>query len=130
MPSTRGGYPRRVLIVDDDDNAVALVRTMLASDERIEVVGRARDGCEALTVAEALDPDVVLMDLQMPVMDGIEATRRLRQQAVGARIVVLTGVKDVRRIRDAQEAGADAFVTKIPSPEALAAVVLEENADP
>jgi CheY-like chemotaxis protein len=117
----------RVLIVEDEDDMAALVQVMLASDNRIEIVGRARHGREALTMAASLNPDVILMDLQMPVMDGIEATRRLRRFGSASRIVVLTGVEDAGRVREAREAGADAFVTKVPTAEHLAEVVLSRR---
>lgn len=118
------GRPRRVLLVEDDDNMARLVKMMLASDSRVEVLGRARHGREALTMAASLNPDVIVMDLQMPVMDGAEATRRLRKVGSTARIVVLTGVEDVGLIREARDAGADAFVTKVPTNEHLMNVVL------
>lgn len=104
-----------------------LIKEMLEWDERIQVVARARHGREALTMAASLNPDVILMDLQMPIMDGLAATRRLRELGSTARIVVLTGVEDVERIRDAREAGADTFVTKVPTAERLAAVVLSRR---
>jgi DNA-binding NarL/FixJ family response regulator len=118
---------RRVLVVEDEDNVATLIRVLLSSDRRVEVVGRARHGREALTLAASANPDVILMDLQMPLMDGVEATRRLRELGSTARIVVLTGVEDVMRIRDARAAGADAFVTKVPTEEDLVAVVLAER---
>jgi CheY-like chemotaxis protein len=118
------GRPRRVLLVEDDDNLATLVKVMLGSDGRVEFLGRARHGREALTMAASLNPDVILMDLQMPVMDGAEATRRLRRLGSTARIVVLTGVEDVGLIKEARDAGADAFVTKVPTHEHLMSVVL------
>lgn len=104
-----------------------LVRVMLASDSRVEVVARARHGREALTMAASVNPDVILMDLEMPVMDGAEATRRLRKLGSTARIVVLTGVEDVGLIKEARDAGADTFVTKVPTEDHLLSVVLAER---
>jgi CheY-like chemotaxis protein len=117
-----------VLVAEDDDEVATLIEVMLAGDERLRIVGRARDGREALSMGAALDPDVILMDLQMPLMDGVEATRRLRGLGSTARIVVLTGVEEVRRLREARNAGADAFVTKLPTTEELIAVIMVERA--
>lgn len=120
--------PVRVLVAEDDDEVATLIEVMLAGDERLRIVGRARDGREALSMGAALDPDVILMDVQMPLMDGVEATRRLRGLGSTARIVVLTGVEEVRRLREARNAGADAFVTKLPTAEELIAVIMVERA--
>ena len=118
--------PRRVLIVDDEDNFAVMTRAMLASDSRVEVVGRVRHGREALTMAAAVNPDVILMDLEMPVMDGIEATRLLREQGSTARIIVLTGGEDPREISAAREAGADTYIVKPQTAEALVAAILRD----
>jgi DNA-binding NarL/FixJ family response regulator len=93
----------------------------------MELVGRARHGREALTMAASLNPDVILMDLQMPLMDGAEGTRRLRGLRSTAHIVVLTGVEDVGLIKEARDAGTDTFVTKVPTQEHLVNVVLSER---
>jgi DNA-binding NarL/FixJ family response regulator len=110
--------------VEDDDNMATLVKEMLASDSRVEVLGRARHGREALTMAASLNPDLIIMDLQMPVMDGAEATRRLRKLGSTARIVVLTGSEDAGLIKEARDAGADTFVAKMPTYEHLMSVLL------
>jgi len=116
--------PLRVLVVEDDDGAAQLLQAILESETGITVLGRARHGREALTMAAALNPDVVLMDLNMPVMDGVEATRRLRKLGSTARIVVTTGVNDAAMLQEAREAGADAVVAKPPiRDELLAAIV-------
>ena len=81
----------RVLIADDHALFAEALEAILAGDARIEVVGRARDGAEAVALTKRHDPDVVLMDLSMPVMDGIEATRRIRAGRDAPCVVVLTG---------------------------------------
>jgi CheY-like chemotaxis protein len=91
------------------------------------MVGRARHGREALTMAASVQPDVILMDLHMPVMGGTDATCRLRQQGSPARIVVVTASEEVDEIRLAREAGADAFVTKPVEANGLVAVILGEE---
>ncbi len=116
--------PLRVLVVEDDDGAAQLLQAILESETGITVLGRARHGREALTMVAALNPDVVLMDLNMPVLDGVEATRRLRKLGSTARIVVTTGVNDAAMLQEAREAGADAVVAKPPiRDELLAAIV-------
>jgi CheY-like chemotaxis protein len=116
--------PLRVLVVEDDDGAAQLLQAILEPETGITVIGRARHGREALTMAAALNPDVVLMDLNMPVMNGVEAIRRLRKLGSSARIVVTTGVNDAAMLQEAREAGADAVVAKPPiRDELLAAIV-------
>jgi CheY-like chemotaxis protein len=120
--------PPRVLVVEDEDSIATLVQVMLVSDERVRFLGRAHDGREALTMAVLLDPDVILMDLEMPVLDGVEASRRLRARGSTACIIVHTGVANVERIEEAEEAGADAFVTKVPRGEKLVEAIVTESA--
>lgn len=84
----------------------------LQLDERLEVVARARDGREAVDLASSLHPDVVLMDLHMPVLNGIEATREVRRAAEGSRVVIVTSSTSADDERRAREAGASAYVRK------------------
>jgi DNA-binding NarL/FixJ family response regulator/class 3 adenylate cyclase len=118
-PSTR---PIRVLIVDDQ----ALVRTgfrmILDSEENVEVVGEASDGREAIAEARRLRPDVVLMDVRMPEVDGIEATRTLLgAEAVDTRVVMLTTFDMDEYVYEALRAGASGFLLKDVPPEQLVA---------
>src|SRR5215470_18080569 len=111
--SLRGGEPMiELLICDDSAEARAVLRTMLADQPDIEVVGEAEDGGEAIAQAIALEPDVVLMDVSMPVVDGIAATRRVRELLPGARIVAFAGSDDGEIVNAMLEAGAGAYCLK------------------
>jgi two-component system nitrate/nitrite response regulator NarL len=101
----------RVLIADDNPLFVEMLEAMLTA-EGMHVVGRAQDGQEALEQTIKLAPDVTLMDISMPVLDGIEATRRIREQRPNARVLVLTGSKAVSDVDRARKAGAAAFLSK------------------
>ena len=109
----------RVLIVDDHVIVRTGLEALLATAEGIEIVGSAADGQEAVALVAELRPDVVLMDLSMPVMDGVEATRRITEAVPGTRIVVLTSFGDQTRILDALHAGADGYLLKHTEPEAI-----------
>jgi DNA-binding NarL/FixJ family response regulator len=104
--------PARVLIADDEPLFVDTVRALLSSDDRVEVVGTAANGHDAVDLAVALDPDVTLMDISMPMLDGIEATRRIREQLPGACVLVLTGSSISADVDRARQAGVAAFLTK------------------
>lgn len=84
----------------------------LQLDEGLEVVARARDGREAIDLASFLQPDVVLMDLHLPVLNGIEATREVRRAAPGSRVVIVTASASAEDESRAREAGASAYVRK------------------
>jgi len=115
----------RVLVVDDHIIVRNGLEQLLATVEGVELVGTAADGAAALEAVERERPDVVLMDLSMPVMDGIEATRRIGTIAPECRVVVLTSFSDQRRILDALEAGADGYLLKHSEPEAIVAAIRE-----
>ena len=95
------------------------IRALLETEPGIEVVGEARDGEDALHKALALKPGVILMDLVMPVMDGVQATRALKEKLPGAKVLVLTSFAEDRRIVAAIEAGAAGYLLKDSSPEDL-----------
>jgi DNA-binding NarL/FixJ family response regulator len=109
----------RVLVVDDHAVVRVGLGQLLGGAEGIEVAGEAGDGAAAVQAAERLAPDVVLMDLAMPAMDGVEATRRVRVAAPDAQVVVLTSFSDRDRILDALEAGAAGYLLKDAEPEEL-----------
>lgn len=102
----------RVLIADDQRVVREGLTLLLGLLPGVDVVGAARDGDEATALAVRLAPDVVLMDLRMPRCDGVEATRRLREQAAGVRVIVLTTYTDDRSVVHALRAGAQGFLTK------------------
>jgi RNA polymerase sigma factor (sigma-70 family) len=114
----------RVLIADDQTLVRAGFRKILEADAEIEVVGEAADGFEAVEAARALEPDVVLMDVRMPRLDGLEATRQLVDQAKeGARVLVLTTFGLEEYVYEALRAGASGFLLKDVPPEQLLAGV-------
>lgn len=113
----------KVLIVDDHTLVRAGICSLLALVEGIEVVGEASDGKEALAKLKSLMPDVVLMDLAMPVMGGLEATRRLRKEYPSIKVLALTQYDDSEYVIPIIEAGASGFVTKMSAFSELAAAI-------
>ena len=109
----------RVLIADDDDLMRAGLKAVFSSDPSIEVVGEAADGESAVVQALALEPDLVLMDVRMPGLDGIEATRKLVSAAPSAKVVILTTFEDDDYIFGGLRAGAAGFLLKRMRPEDL-----------
>ncbi len=113
----------RVLLADDQSLVRAGFRMILRAEPDIAVVGEAADGVEAVALAEALAPDVVLMDVQMPGLDGIGATRRITADAGGPRVIVLTTFDLDRYVYDALRAGATGFLLKTAPEEHLLAAI-------
>lgn len=114
--------PKRILLVDDQPSTIKGLKAILAFYPEILVVGEAADGQAAVAQVAEQQPDVVLMDLQMPVMDGIEATRRIKQQWPAIKVIVLT-VQATRRA-EALMAGADHFLLKGNGSETLRRAIL------
>jgi DNA-binding NarL/FixJ family response regulator len=113
----------RVLIVDDDDLMRAGLRGVLASDDAIEVVGDASDGRDAVYRTRLLSPDIVLMDVRMPDLDGIAATRELLGAFPEVKVVILTTFEQDDYIFPALNAGASGFLLKRTRPEELVAAI-------
>jgi DNA-binding NarL/FixJ family response regulator len=110
MPARR---PRdRVLVVDDAANLRELLTLLLESEDDFEVVGNATNGAQAIDLAAVLRPDVVLLDLAMPVMDGLSALPEIRSALPDARIVIFTGFDQGSLVEEALASGADAYLEK------------------
>jgi DNA-binding NarL/FixJ family response regulator len=110
MPIRR--RPTRVLLVEDNDIYAQTVEGVLASSDAVEFVGRARDGAEGVGLAFALEPDCILMDLSMPVLDGLAATRAICSRLPRVRVVILTSSDDPADRAKARAAGASDYLTK------------------
>src|SRR5213078_1241652 len=113
----------RVLIVDDDDLMRAGLRGVLSSDPEIDVVGDAADGREAAYRSRLLSPDVILMDVRMPDLDGIAATRAVLAEFPQVKVVIVTTFEQDDYIFGALSAGASGFLLKRTSPEELLAAI-------
>jgi DNA-binding NarL/FixJ family response regulator len=103
---------QRVLIVDDAPVFADTLELLLGTDDRVEIVGMARDGEEGVQLAESLRPDVVVMDVHMPTLDGIEATRLIKRRHRSTRVVVVTSSPTRECELRARAAGAAAFLPK------------------
>lgn len=117
----------RVLIADDHPVVRQGLRTFLGVQEDIEVVGEAADGAEAVTRAESLVPDVILLDLKMPDVDGLTALRELRERGVESRVLVLTSVGERARVLPVVRAGASGYLYKDVDPQALVQAIRAVN---
>jgi DNA-binding NarL/FixJ family response regulator len=104
--------PLRIVIAEDDGNLAALVEENLDSDGRFIVVGRATNGDEAVRVCEETAPDIVLMDIGLPGLDGIDATRVIHQRDAGQHVVIYTGSDEYANVARAEDAGAAGYLHK------------------
>jgi two-component system nitrate/nitrite response regulator NarL len=114
-----------VLIADDRRLFAEALDAILSADGRLEVVGRAANGAEAVELARERRPDVVLMDVSMPVLDGIEATREISGKMNGTRVLVLSGSAAAADVDRARTAGAARYVTKDLIADDLVRAILE-----
>jgi DNA-binding NarL/FixJ family response regulator len=112
MAKRMGSDRVKVVIADDQRLFAEALEAILSTDGRIAVVGRAADGREAIDLAREHRPNVVLMDIAMPVMDGIDATRTIRDELPETSVIVLTGSEAPQDVSRARSAGAAGYVTK------------------
>jgi DNA-binding NarL/FixJ family response regulator len=104
--------PLRILVAEDDESFLEAISLLLEQDDRFVVAGRARNGREAVALAEEVAPDAVVVDIEMPVLDGVEATKRLREAAPDLPIVAVSGHDYEERVLEIRQAGADDYVRK------------------
>jgi DNA-binding NarL/FixJ family response regulator len=109
----------RILVADDQPAILEIVKRILKAHHGFEVVGEARDGQHAVSLAESLKPDVIVINVTMPKMSGFEAARRIRIQVPDSAIVILSSHKDKQFIAEARKAGANAYVEKSDADEQL-----------
>ena len=112
IPDPDRAKPVRVLLADDHELYTETLELLLALDDRVEVVGRAASGAQAIALAVGLQPDVVLMDVHMPCVDGIRATRAVKALLPGIRVVMLSSSAAVEDVERARDAGASGYLTK------------------
>jgi two-component system, NarL family, response regulator LiaR len=120
--------PIRVLLVDDHAVVREGLRNFLALQDGLEIVGEASDGNEAIEQAQRLEPDVILMDLVMPGLDGIGAMRQLRARSPASRVIVLTSFLEDERVLPAIQAGAAGYLLKNVAPAELARAIRAAHA--
>ncbi|ACX65888.1 MULTISPECIES: response regulator [Bacillales] len=122
--------PFRVLIIDDSDLAREGIRTILSSDPTFEVVAEGQSGEDALELTEIWMPDIILMDIQMPGMGGLEATKRVKDKFPYVKIVMVTVSDDIAHLFDALKRGAQGYLLKNLNPESwheyLKAIAVDE----
>ena len=117
----------RILVAEDDESFLDAIALVLERDKRFALAGRARNGKEAVKLAERVEPDAVVMDIEMPVLDGVDATRLMRAVAPELPIVAVSGHDYEERVLEIRQAGADDYVRKArledELPRALAALL-------
>ncbi len=122
-------HPIRVVIADDFDINRHLVRRVLERAGRFEVVGEASDGRQAVEIVRSTHPDAVMLDVEMPLMDGLQALPLIRRESPQSRIVVLSGLPASAAAERALNAGADAFLPKGCHPSEIVSALLQGDPD-
>jgi two-component system, NarL family, response regulator NreC len=102
----------RILVAEDDDDFLAALETVLEADGRFAVAGRARNGREAVEIAGRLQIDAIVMDIEMPELDGVEATRQLQEQQPDVPVIAISGTDYEERVLEIRDAGAVDYVRK------------------
>jgi DNA-binding NarL/FixJ family response regulator len=116
--------PHRILVAEDDEEFLDALSALLESDGRFEIVGQARNGDEVVELVSRLDVDAVVMDIEMPVVDGVEATRQLHELAPELPIVAISGHDYEERVLEIRDAGASDYVRKSRVEEDLPAALI------
>jgi DNA-binding NarL/FixJ family response regulator len=122
--------PFRILVAEDDESFLDLIALLLELDERFTVAARARNGREAVALANDCAPDAVVMDIEMPVVDGVEATRLLRAAVPELPIIAVSGHDYEERVLEIRQAGADDYVRKARLSDELPRVLATLLGDP
>lgn len=117
-----------VLIADDHQLVRQGLQVLLEGAEDIEIVGQARDGVEAIAFAQALAPDVVLMDINMPYLDGLEATERIRALQLGTHVLIVSAYLEETQLQEARQRGASGYVLKESSGDQLLYAIRQVHA--
>jgi len=115
--------PFRILVAEDDESFLEAIAVLLEQDDRFVVAGKARNGEEAVALADEVAPDAVVLDIEMPVLDGVEAARQLRAASPQIPIVAVSGHDYEERVLEIRQAGADDYVRKARLPEELPRVL-------
>jgi CheY-like chemotaxis protein len=120
-----GGHDAyRILVAEDDDDFLTALETVLEADGRFAVAGRARNGREAVEIAGRLEIDAIVMDIEMPEVDGVEATRQLQEQQPEVPVVAISGTDYEERVLEIRDAGAVDYVRKSRVDEDLTAALI------
>jgi CheY-like chemotaxis protein len=119
----RGLDTFRILVAEDDEDFLAAVETVLEADGRFAVAGRARNGREAIEIAGRMQVDAIVMDIEMPELDGVEATRQLQEQQPDVPVIAISGTDYEERVLEIRDAGAVDYVRKSRVDEDLAAAL-------